>query len=126
MLAFVMSLRPQWVGAEVAQDFGSTIPGRAVRAATQEPTIEQETKTEQDVDLPWLVVVHNDPINLMTYVTMVFQRVFGYPRKKAEQHMLEVHQKGRSILWSGMRERAELYVQQLHGYLLLATLERAD
>jgi ATP-dependent Clp protease adaptor protein ClpS len=126
MLAFLMSLRPQWVGAEVAQDFGSATPGSAVRAAIQEPTIEQETKTEQNVDLPWLVVVHNDPINLMTYVTMVFQRVFGYPREKAEQHMLEVHQKGRSILWSGMRERAELYVQQLHGYLLLATLERTE
>jgi ATP-dependent Clp protease adaptor protein ClpS len=55
---------------------------------------------------------------------MVFQKVFGYERQKAEQHMLEVHRKGRSILWSGMRERAELYVQQLHGYLLLATIER--
>jgi ATP-dependent Clp protease adaptor protein ClpS len=88
------------------------------------PTIEQETRSEEEVDLPWQVVVHNDPVNLMSYVTMVFQRVFGYPRDKAEKHMLEVHQKGRSILWSGMRERAELYVQQLHGYLLLATLEK--
>ena len=88
------------------------------------PTIEKETRSEEEVDLPWQVVVHNDPVNLMSYVTMVFQRVFGYPRDKAEKHMLEVHQKGRSILWSGMRERAELYVQQLHGYLLLATLEK--
>ena len=77
-----------------------------------------------DLDVPWQVVVHNDPVNLMSYVTMVFQRVFGYPREKAERHMMEVHQKGQSILWSGMRERAELYVQQLHGYLLLATLEK--
>ena len=90
----------------------------------ERPTIEQETRSEEELDLPWLVVVHNDPVNLMTYVTMVFQRVFGYPREKAERHMLEVHQKGRSVLWSGMRERAELYVQQLHGYLLLATLEK--
>ena len=89
------------------------------------PTIEKETRSEEDLDLPWQVVVHNDPVNLMSYVTMVFQRVFGYPREKAEQHMLEVHHNGRSILWSGMRERAELYVQQLHGYLLLATLEKA-
>jgi len=88
------------------------------------PTIEQETRSEEELDLPWQVVVHNDPVNLMSYVTMVFQRVFGYPREKAEKHMLEVHQKGRSILWSGMREPAELYVQQLHGYLLLATLEK--
>src|SRR5436190_11023845 len=90
-----------------------------------EPTIEKETRSEEDLDVPWQVVVHNDPVNLMSYVTMVFQKVFGYPREKAERHMLEVHQKGRSVLWSGMRERAELYVQQLHGYLLLARLEKA-
>jgi ATP-dependent Clp protease adaptor protein ClpS len=87
-----------------------------------EPT--KETRSEEDLDLPWQVVVHNDPVNLMSYVTMVFQRVFGYPRERAEKHMLEVHQKGRSILWAGMQEPAELYVQQLHGYLLLATLEK--
>ena len=91
----------------------------------ERPTIETETRSEEELDSPWLVVVHNDPVNLMTYVTMVFQRVFGYPREKAERHMLEVHHKGRSVLWSGMRERAELYVQQLHGHLLLATLEKA-
>ena len=90
------------------------------------PAIETETSSEEELDSSWLVVVHNDPVNLMTYVTMVFQRVFGYPREKAERHMLEVHQKGRSVLWGGMRERAELYVQQLHGYLLLATLEKAS
>ena len=89
---------------------------------TAEPT--KETRSEEDLDLPWQVVVYNDPVNLMSYVTMVFQRVFGYPREKAERHMLEVHQKGRSILWAGMQEPAELYVQQLHGYLLLATLEK--
>jgi ATP-dependent Clp protease adaptor protein ClpS len=91
---------------------------------TAEPTIEKETRSEEDLDLPWQVIVHNDPVNLMSYVTMVFQRVFGYPREKAERHMLEVHHGGRSILWSGMREPAELYVQQLHAYLLLATLEK--
>jgi len=97
---------------------------KAGTMTTAEPTVEQETRSEDELDVPWQVVVHNDPVNLMSYVTMVFQRVFGYPREKAERHMLEVHQKGRSILWSGMRERAELYVQQLHGYLLLATLEK--
>ena len=96
------------------------------QSAVKNPELEEQTETEEAVDVPWQVVVHNDPVNLMTYVTMVFQKVFGYPREKAERHMLEVHQKGRSILWSGMRERAELYVQQLHGYLLLATLERVS
>src|SRR5438093_12413040 len=88
---------------------------KAGTMTTAEPTIEQETRSQEDLDIPWQVVVHNDPVNLMSYVTMVFQRVFGYQREKAERHMLEVHQKGRSILWSGMREQAELYVQQLRG-----------
>src|SRR6266481_5615401 len=94
-------------------------------STVEAPVREEETRSEEELDVPWQVVVHNDPVNLMTYVTMVFQRVFAYPREKAERHMLEVHHNGRSILWSGMRERGELYVQQLHGYLLLATLEKA-
>ena len=102
------------------------VANHPARAALADPTVEKETKSEEALDLPWQVVVHNDPVNLMTYVTMVFQRVFGYPREKAERHMLEVHHKGRSILWSGVRERAELYVEQLHGYLLLATIEKVD
>jgi ATP-dependent Clp protease adaptor protein ClpS len=94
------------------------------RSALEMPTIEKQEATSEKIEMPWNVIVHNDPINLMSYVTMVFQRVFGYPRERAEKHMLEVHHNGRSILWSGVRERAELYVQQLHGYLLLATLEK--
>lgn len=86
----------------------------------------QETETEEATDLPWQVIVHNDPVNLMTYVTRVFMKVFGFPRTKAEHHMMEVHKLGRSIVWTGMRERAEAYVQQLHGCLLLATLEKAE
>jgi len=95
-----------------------------VMGATQSPSIEQEARSQEAVDVPWQVVVHNDPVNLMSYVTMVFEKVFGFSREKAEKHMLEVHREGRSVVWSGLRERAELYVQQLHGYLLLATLER--
>ena len=94
--------------------------------SVENPALEQETRSAEELDLPWQVVVHNDPVNLMSYVTMVFQKVFGLTREVAERHMLEVHQQGRSILWSGMRERAELYVQQLHGYLLLATIERTN
>src|SRR2546423_6715012 len=95
-------------------------------STVEAPAKEKETESEEELDVPWQVIVHNDPVNLMTYVTMVFQKVFGFPREKAERHMLEVHQQGRSILWSGVRERAELYVQQLHGYLLLATLEKVN
>ena len=89
------------------------------------PDITTETEEETAVALSWNVVVHNDPVNLMDYVTMVFQKVFGYDEERARRHMLEVHHKGRSIVWSGERERAEHYVQALHGYLLLATLEKA-
>ena len=85
-----------------------------------------ETKTKGELATPWNVIVHNDPINLMSYVTMVFMRVFGYPRTKAEKHMLEVHNKGRSLVWSGGREHAEHYVHQLHSYQLLATMEKSE
>jgi ATP-dependent Clp protease adaptor protein ClpS len=85
-----------------------------------------ETRDEDALALPWNVVVHNDPVNLMSYVTMVFQRVLGFPRDKATKHMLEVHHKGRSLVWTGERERAESIVEQLHGYLLLATIEQAE
>ncbi len=95
-----------------------------ISSAVESPVITEKTETKEARDLPWNVVVHNDPVNLMSYVTMVFQKVFGYPKEKAEMHMIEVHRQGRSILWSGVRERAELFVQQLHGYLLLATIER--
>jgi ATP-dependent Clp protease adaptor protein ClpS len=90
------------------------------------PETAVETKTEEQLATPWNVVVHNDPVNLMSYVTMVFQKVFGYSRDRATRHMLEVHHLGRSIVWTGAREQAELYVQQLHGYLLQATLERSE
>ena len=112
--------------AQVGQSEVSCLPETFCGPEVTDPTIEKSTDSEAELDLPWQVIVHNDPVNLMTYVTMVFQRVFGYPREKAERHMLEVHHHGRSILWSGVRERAELYVQQLHGHLLLATLEKTN
>lgn len=89
-----------------------------------ETTVVEETETETLLDSPWNVVVHNDPINLMSYVTRVFQIVFGFSKERATKHMLEVHQDGRSIVWCGVREKAEAYVQTLHSHLLLATLEK--
>jgi ATP-dependent Clp protease adaptor protein ClpS len=88
------------------------------------PIEETDTATEDALDVPWNVVVYNDPVNLMSDVTRIFQKVFGFSREKAEIHMMEVHQKGRSIVWSGARERAEGYVQELHAHLLLAKLEK--
>jgi ATP-dependent Clp protease adaptor protein ClpS len=86
------------------------------------PTIDEES--DERLDQPWNVIVLDDPINLMSYVTLVFQKLFGYPRHKAETLMLEVHTKGRSIVWTGGREQAEFYVQQLHAHQLLAKMER--
>ena len=74
-------------------------------------------------DTPWVTIVWNDPINLMTYVTYVFQKVFGYAKSKAEKLMLEVHHDGRSVVWSGPRERSEMYVVALHQYGLWATMQ---
>jgi ATP-dependent Clp protease adaptor protein ClpS len=88
-------------------------------------TVVQEPESQTLLDVPWNVVVHNDPVNLMSYVTRVFMKVFGFAKARAEKHMMEVHQKGRSVVWTGLREPAEVYVQQLQGYLLLATLEKA-
>lgn len=97
----------------------------AISQATPVEAPETATQQKPSLDQAWNVVVHNDPINLMSYVSLVFRRVFGYSKEKSNHHMLEVHHKGRSVLWTGGREKAELYVQQLHTYLLLATLERA-
>ena len=77
-------------------------------------------------DKPWLVIVHNDPINLMSYVTWVFQKLFGYPRAKAEKLMMDVHTKGRAIVSSGPREKAEADCFRLHAHGLWATLTKSD
>jgi ATP-dependent Clp protease adaptor protein ClpS len=99
--------------------------GRVRGASDADVITEEKTEIEESLDVPWNVVVHNDPINLMEYVTKVFMKLFGFSRQKAEIHMLEVHQRGRSVVWTGQRERAEFYVQQLHEYLLLATIEKS-
>ncbi len=85
---------------------------------TDRPDIDQEV----EVDLPWLVIVWNDPINLMSYVVYVFQKLFGYSKEKATKLMLDVHHRGRAVVSSGPREKAEMDVYRLHGYGLWATM----
>jgi len=84
--------------------------------------------TDEQVELafPWKVIVWDDPVNLMNYVVWVFQRVFGWSAERATRHMLEVHNEGRSLVATAERERAEFLVTRLHGYGLLATLERNE
>ncbi len=93
--------------------------------STPDIDVLDEVETEESLDKPWNIIVHNDPINLMSYVTLTFMRIFGMSKKRAEVHMSEVHSKGKSLVWSGAREQAELYVQQLHQALLLATMEQS-
>ena len=77
-----------------------------------------------DPDRPWVVIVWNDRINLMSYVTYVLQKLFGYSYEKAESLMLDVHQKGKAVVSEGPRERAELDVYRLHEHGLWATLQQ--
>ncbi|HLY34417.1 MAG TPA: ATP-dependent Clp protease adapter ClpS [Jatrophihabitantaceae bacterium] len=89
----------------------------------QRETIPQEeADVLSDPDRPWITIVWNDPINLMSYVTHVFMTVFGYPKSKAEKLMLDVHHRGKAVVSSGTRERMELDVTTLHGYGLWATV----
>lgn len=99
-------------------------------AGTLAPQREAAQQAEEfaatDPDRPWLTIVWDDPINLMSYVTHVFMQVFGYPKPKAEKLMLDVHRRGKAVVSSGPRERMELDVTTLHGYGLWATLQQSD
>ena len=92
------------------------------------PHIEQDNQTDSSDALEpgYLVICWNDPVNLMQYVTHVFQVVFGWERRKAERHMRQVHEKGKSLLTRESLEKAEFYVHQLQKYNLHATLERDE
>ena len=85
-----------------------------------------ETETDLDLDQPWNVVVWDDPVNLMSYVVYVLQKVFGYKRELANKLMLEVHNQGKSLVASEAREQAELHLHQLHQYGLRATLQQSE
>ena len=95
---------------------------QVVEAPVRAP--ERSVDDDRVEDRPWVVIVWNDPINLMSYVTWVFMRLFGYPREKAERLMWDVHTKGRAVVSSGPREKAESDVARLHAHGLWATLQR--
>ena len=106
-----------------------TIAPPAMGTSTQTGT---ETGTETGTDtgtlaeaaVPWVTLVWNDPVNLMSYVTHVLQKLFGYDREKATKLMLDVHQRGRAVVSSGSREQMEHDVARLHAHGLWATLQR--
>lgn len=92
---------------------------------TTRPDLNRETWTDSAAALEpgYLVIVWNDPVNLMQYVTHVFMKVFGWNKTKAEQHMLQVHELGKSVVLRDSLEKAEFYVHQLQKYTLQATME---
>jgi ATP-dependent Clp protease adaptor protein ClpS len=95
-------------------------------AAPQVAPVETPDTEEVPVsDRPWVTIVWDDPVNLMTYVTWVFQKLFGYSHEKAEKLMLDVHHKGKAIVSSGTRERMEHDASRLHAYGLWATVDRS-
>jgi ATP-dependent Clp protease adaptor protein ClpS len=96
------------------------------RAGGAQPGVIEEVEAETSLARPWNVLVHDDPISLMNFVTLTLQKVFGYGHNKAHRMMMEVHTQGRSVVWTGAREQAELYVFKLHGSQLRATLEQVD
>jgi ATP-dependent Clp protease adaptor protein ClpS len=87
-----------------------------------EPVTDEVVRTEK----PWITLVWNDPVNLMSYVTYVFQHYFGFSKAKATKLMMDVHQKGRAVVSSGTREEMERDVAAMHGYGLWATLQQDD
>ena len=85
-----------------------------------------EAEESVELDQPWVTIVWNDPVNLMSYVTYVFREYFGYSEAKATELMLQVHHDGRSVVATGSREEMERHVQAMHEYGLWATLQKAD
>jgi ATP-dependent Clp protease adaptor protein ClpS len=100
----------------------------SVEAPVEAPVEKGRPDSAEQVrpDRPWITLVWNDPINLMSYVSYVFQRHFGYPKEKAEKLMMDVHHKGRAVVSSGTREEMERDVEAMHGYGLWATLQQQD
>jgi ATP-dependent Clp protease adaptor protein ClpS len=84
-----------------------------------------ETAEVADVDVGWITIVWNDPINLMSYVTYVFQKLFGYSRAKAHALMLDVHEKGKAVVSHGTREQMENDAARLHAHGLWATVQKS-
>lgn len=89
------------------------------------PDVRGEKEVAEETDRPWTTIVWNDPINLMSYVTYVFESYFGYPKTKAHKLMLDVHHRGKAVVANGTREEMERDVSAMHSYGLWATMQRA-
>ena len=115
-----------WERSTIGQEAHPQHP--IVGAVSIAPVQEEITTSSTDVspDVPWITLVWNDPVNLMSYVTYVFQSYFGYDRAKAEKLMMDVHTKGRAVVSNGPREKMEIDTEALQGYGLWATFQKDD
>lgn len=91
-----------------------------------DPNTLTRTGEATELDVPWNVIVHDDPVNLVKYVIYVLMKIFSYSEKKSTVMTLQVHRQGRSVVWSGEREKAEFYVQQLQAHQLKSSMEKAQ
>ncbi len=110
-------MSPETVGSAAA-------PTGAAVAEPETTLAEPETTVDESVDRPWVSVVWDDPVNLMPYVTYVFQKLFGYTRAKAHELMMQVHTEGKAVVSSGSRDKMEADVRRLHTAGLWATMQR--
>ena len=129
-MAVVAQLVERWlVVPDVA---GSSPVGRPpiylVRASSVTPDVAHDTSTSVEVapDVPWVTIVWNDPVNLMSYVAYVFRSYFGFAKEEAERLMLLVHNEGRAVVASGPREEMERHTEAMHEYGLWATVAKAS
>ncbi len=111
--------------ALTATAYGWAVPNAlSVVVEGQSTSTIERVEERLGLDVPWITLVWNDPVNLMSYVTYVFETYFGYPRQKAEKLMLDVHTKGKAVVSNGTREEMERDTEALHGYGLWATFEK--
>jgi ATP-dependent Clp protease adaptor protein ClpS len=125
-MAVVAQLVERWlVVPDVA---GSSPVGRPINSTHPLPAADADLERDTEVapDVPWVTIVWNDPVNLMSYVTYVFRTYFGFTRPEAERLMLQVHHDGRAVVATGPREEMERHTEAMHEYGLWATVAKAS
>jgi ATP-dependent Clp protease adaptor protein ClpS len=129
-MAVVAQLVERWL---VVPDVAGSSPvgrpssgGVPVNSTGTTPSLSEDTSTVVSPDVPWVTIVWNDPVNLMSYVTHVFRTYFGFPRAEAERRMMQVHRDGRAVVATGPREEMERHTEAMHEYGLWATVAKAS
>jgi ATP-dependent Clp protease adaptor protein ClpS len=125
-MAVVAQLVERWlVVPDVAGSSPVGRPSEVLSSTTPGTDAGLETELVVAPDVPWVTLVWNDPVNLMSYVTHVFRSYFGFPREEAERLMLLVHHEGRAVVATGPREEMERHVEAMHEFGLWATVGKA-